>query len=284
VIVPQLVYAISTDGAAHGAYSTETVWNQSTYTIIGLAPGTYFVYSARRPITIVAGDKVVGALYSTYVTCGLAATCSTHTPLKVTVTANATTPAIDPTDWYLSDAQVPAPPAAIVPADPGLVPDPGTYASARDAAIGATRQAEDALLVESLAACPANRACVSIGVEHDGTSAAYFVGAGGSNSDEVPCGALVFKDAAGWHVLRHECGGPVFPAVGGSGQVFLGLGATGCANVRSAPGAAGKVVGCIAAGTSVQLDNGPVYSPLSGSDGVWWHITGRGWMADDFLR
>src|SRR6267143_6462154 len=45
-VAPQLVYAISTAGASHGAYSTETVAGQFSYTINGVAPGEYFVFSA----------------------------------------------------------------------------------------------------------------------------------------------------------------------------------------------------------------------------------------------
>jgi hypothetical protein len=45
-VAPLLVYAISTAGASHGAYSTETVAGQLSYTINGVAPGEYFVFSA----------------------------------------------------------------------------------------------------------------------------------------------------------------------------------------------------------------------------------------------
>src|SRR6266581_5427713 len=45
-VAPQLIYAISTAGASRGAYSTETVAGQFSYTIEGVAAGEYFVYSA----------------------------------------------------------------------------------------------------------------------------------------------------------------------------------------------------------------------------------------------
>jgi len=281
--VPQLVYAISTAGPSHGAYSTETVWNQPNFGITGIAPGTYFVYSTRRPVAVTTDGKVLGALYSTYVKCGLGAGCSTHTPLEVIVTAGGS-PNADPIDWYLPDGKVPAPPSSIVPTDPGLITPAAAYDSAREAAIAVTRQAEDALLVERIDMCPTGRACISIGDEHDGTSAAYFIGYGGSSALYVPCGAFVFKDDTGWHGLRHACGQTVFPAIGRTGHVFLGLGATGCANFRSAPGAAGKVIGCLPAGTAVKVNMEPVYSPFPGTNGLWWHVYSRGWMADDFLR
>jgi hypothetical protein len=74
----------------------------------------------------------------------------------------------------------------------------------------------------------------------------------------------------------------VWPAVGASGLVSLGLWAQDqCANVRSTP--AGSVVGRIKDGTVVKLDGGPDYMPMSGMDSLWWHVAGKGWMADDFL-
>lgn len=280
--MPQLVYAISTAGAARGAYSTETVWNQPNYLITGVAPGTYFVYSTRRSVASTTDGKVIGALYSTYVKCGLGAGCSSHTPLEVIVTAGQTA-AADPIDWYVPDGKVPAPPPSVVPTDSGLITPAAAYDSAREAATALTRQSEDVLLVEEMQECPPGRACISIGIEHDGTSAAYFIGAGGSVAAQVPCGAYAFKDADGWHGLRHSCGG-MYPVIGNWGHVFLGLGATGCANFRSAPGAAGKVLGCLPAGTLVKVNMEPVYSKFVGTDGVWWHLYSHGWMADDFLR
>jgi hypothetical protein len=116
-----------------------------------------------------------------------------------------------------------------------------------------------------------------------GSKAAYFVGTAGTNGNWLECGTYVYETAAGWSGLRRSCRpGAVWPAVGASGYVSLGLGAQDqCANVRSVP--AGSVVGCIKDGTLVKLDGGPAYMPMSGMDGLWWHVAGKGWMADDFL-
>jgi hypothetical protein len=62
------------------------------------------------------------------------------------------------------------------------------------------------------------------------------------------------------------------------------LGSTDCVNVRDAPGPKGAVVGCVKSGTVVQIDGGPVYSPMASINGVWWHLAGRGWIADTYLR
>jgi hypothetical protein len=57
--------------------------------------------------------------------------------------------------------------------------------------------------------------------------------------------------------------------------------------VRAAPAKTAKVVACLASGTDVRLDDGPVYVaagiPASTLD-VWWHIAGRGWMVHLYLR
>ena len=285
-IIPQLVYAISTAGPAYGAYSTETTLNQASYTIQGIAPGTYFVYSAVRPLACYTPTGgVVAAAYTDFVKCGLVNGCSAHTLLAVTVRSNATTSGIDVEDWY-GDAPTffPAPPPEIVPSRPPVrISDP-PYTSAREAAVAIVMERQMELLQATMTTCPVNRACQSIGEEHDGTQAAYFIGAAGSNADILACGTYVYKDSSGWRGLRWQCAGSVFPAVGQSGAVWLGMGETSCVNVRTSPGSNGVVVGCLNAGTAVRLDDGPVYSPMSSMNGVWWHVAGRGWMADDYIR
>lgn len=284
VIFPQLVYAISTAGPSHGAYSSETVWNQSNYTMKGVAAGTYFVYATNRPVECREGGQVLGAVYSSAVPCGLSVTCTNHAPLKVTVRVGTTTTGIDPIDWYTDTALMPPPPLSVVPADPPLQAAAKSYASAREAAVGIERSLHSALFVDALEACPQNRACIWVGTEHDGTSAAYFVGSGGSNGNWSVCTAYVYRDSAGWHGFRFDYCEGAFPAVGESGLVFVGLGSTECVNVRDAPGPKGAVVGCVKSGTVVQIDGGPVYSPMASINGVWWHLAGRGWIADTYLR
>jgi hypothetical protein len=288
VIVAQLVYAISTAGASRGAYSTETAFNQATYTIRGIAPGTYYVYSARRPLECGENGVFVGASFSDAVKCGLSVSCTSHKPVPVIVKASATTVGIDPIDYYSPDGRVPMPPSWIVPYHASVPTTGPIYTSARAAAAPTSQEQETAVLVDTMTTCPVNQACTSVGVEHDGTQAAYFVGTAGSNGNLIACGAYVSHDRAGWHRLRRDCPGygAVFPAVGQSGTVQLGFQnrSTGdCANVRSLPSPSGKVIACLADGAGVRLDGGPVYAPSASSDGVWWHIAGLGWMADDFF-
>lgn len=280
---PQLVYAISTSGPSHAAYSTETVAGQSSYSIKGVAPGEYHVFAAVRPLVCKEGGTVVGAPYSDFWKCGATPACGTHGPAQVIVKVSATTDRVDPADWFTSDKTVPAPPPEIVskppPQSAGKI-----YASAREAAAATARAHAAALMVDSMANCPVNRACISIGNQHDGTQSAYFNGEGGSNADVLACMTYVVHDPAGWRGVRSQCPA-VFPAVGQSGMVWLGgVTAGSCgANVRSSPGPTGKVVACLQHHTGVSIDGGPVYAPMSSMDGIWWHLAGQGWMADDLL-
>jgi hypothetical protein len=286
VLVAQLVYAISEFGPAHGAYSTETVTNQGSYSISGVAPGTYFVYSTVRPLACLTprGGIFAGA-YTDFVKCGLDYRCPSHKLIPVTVRSNTTALGIDPEDWYDSQSNFAPPPAGIVPTDPSLQVSKPPFSSARAAAIAIATEHEAAILQDTIATCPRNRACLAIGVEHDGSQAAYFVGAAGSNGNILACAAYVYNDSSGWRSLRWRCGSGIFPAVGRSGIVFLGMGITaGCVNVRKSPGSGGAVVSCVKVGTGVRVDGGPVYAPLASMDGTWWHVAGRGWMADDYLR
>ena len=217
--------------------------------------------------------------------CGLDVSCTNHKPLRVTVKAGVTATNIDPDDEF-SDDPIPAPPSWIVPPVPQIPPAAKGYESARAAAVaGSTSQTT--LVVDSMAACPVNRACTAVGVEHDGTQAAYFIGVAGSNRDLIACGVYVIHIQAGWQPLSQDCGYPmIFPAVGQSGPVGLGFENRhpgDCANVRTLPGPTGKVVACLPDGTQVRLDSGPAYVPLATTNGLWWHIAGRGWMVDDFL-
>jgi len=167
--------------------------------------------------------------------------------------------------------------------DPPLPPAGQTYASAREAAVATARAHAAATLVDTMAACPVNRACISIGAEYDGTQSAYFAGEGGSNADVLACMTYVVHDPTGWRGVRSQCPA-VFPAVGKSGMVWLGGVTASCgANVRSSPGLQGKVVVCLQHHTGVSIDGGPAYAPMSSMDGIWWHLAGQGWMADDFL-
>jgi hypothetical protein len=178
---------------------------------------------------------------------------------------------------------VPVPPVEIV-SEPSPPFAGKTFASAREAALATARAHAQALIVESTAACPVNRACITIGTEHGGTQSAYFDGRGGSNADVLDCLTYVVHDSGGWRGVRSQCPAG-FPVVGKSGFVWLGGVTPGkCgANVRTSPGPAGKVVTCLQHHTLVSIDAGPAYAPMSSTDGIWWHLAGKGWMADDFL-
>ena len=287
MLFPQLIYAISTAGASHGAYSVETNWSQSNFTIKGIPPGSYYVYATNRPVQVPILGCVNGALYSAAVKCGLNVSCTNHSPLRVAVKAGVTAVNIDPGDYFTADALVPAPPAWIVPPNPPTQPALKGYASARAAAMAGSAS-QTTLVVDSMAACPVNRACTAVGVEHDGIDAAYFIGFVGSNKNLIACGTYVVRERAGWRPMSQNCpgGGPIFPAIGQTGSVGLGFQnrAPGdCANVRTLPGPTGKVIACLRDGTQVRLDTGPAYVPMANTNGLWWHIAGKGWMADDFL-
>lgn len=286
MLFPQLVYAISTAGASHGAYSVETNWSQVNFTIKGVPPGSYYVYATNRVVQAPERGCVQGTLYSVASKCGYGDSCTNHNPQPVTVKAGATIVNIDPGDYGSDDALVPAPPSWIVPPAPRFPPAAKGYASARAAAVAGSAS-QTTLVVDSMATCPMNRACTAVGVEHDGAQAAYFIGVAGSNRDWIACGTYVIHNQAGWQPLSQDCGRAIiFPAVGQSGPVELGFENRhpgDCANVRTLPGPTGKVVACLPDGTQVRLDGGPAYAPLATTNGLWWHIAGRGWMVDDFL-
>jgi len=79
----------------------DTMQNQGSYQITGLAPGLYHVVAYTMDGTAAGG-------YTQMVPCGLLATCTDHTLLDVEVKAGEDTPNINPGDWY-------APPDAFPP-------------------------------------------------------------------------------------------------------------------------------------------------------------------------
>lgn len=279
-VAPQLVYAISTAGPSHGAYATEIVAGQYSYSIKGVAPGAYYVYTAVRPLVCKGQGLVLGASYSAFMKCGGDPKCA-HGPIPVIVTAGASTDRVDPGDWYTSNKTVPAPPIEIVHSAPQSASK--RYGSAREAAVATASAHAAAMVVDGMATCPVNRACITVGNQHDGTQAAYFDGEGGSNGERLACLTYVVHDPNGWRGVRSQCPAST-PVVGQSAMVWLGGVGAGCgANVRSAPGPSGKVVGCLQHHTRVSIDAGPVYVPMSSTDGIWWHLASKGWMADNFL-
>jgi uncharacterized protein YraI len=109
--VPLVVYAIRVDRTpsyrvVHYVYSLTT--QITTYTMLGIEPGTYVVIAA--PVDE-KGQPKAGALLGSYtpaVGCGLTANCTDHSPMKVTVGAGATSRGIDILDWPEQPKSFPA--------------------------------------------------------------------------------------------------------------------------------------------------------------------------------
>jgi hypothetical protein len=272
----------------------ESVVGQQHFTMLGLPPGDYFVLTVpRMPVragsTGSSAPTRFGAAYTKGVLCGLSVDCTDHSLVPVHVVAQVDTANIDPGDWYAPEGAY-----AFVP-DGGpprltLAAPPATFTSSEAAAIDEGQMGTGGRYVQSRQGCPINVACVWFNAGHLGQNAAYFTGDAGTNSDTQSCAFYVVgSDAAGWRPFDWRCrtAPAAFPARGSTGNVALGMGETGCVNVHSAPAKSAKVVACLAGGTNVRLDDGPVYvgasNPPSTLD-VWWHIAGRGWMVHQYLR
>lgn len=131
--------------------------------------------------------------------------------------------------------------------------------------------------------------CLTGGGVTLGTGAAYVsfenYGVGGGAS----CLVYLFKDNSGWHVRDRACTQNIgLPARGKDDVVQNVPGA--CANFHSSPGRTTRVMGCLAADNALfTLDDGPVYVPeADAADNLpfgtlWWHVSGKGWIAHDFL-
>ena len=301
-IPPMVVYAIPVNDirasvvrASATCYGTvETVTNQQTFHILGLAPGSYYVLATWLPAVAAASDprlasagRTFGGAYTNAVACGLQYTCTDHSLIPVAVQAGRVTSGVAVTDWYSEGTFPSIPTNAVQPARLG--PQPAAYASARDAAIYSVQVATGAKYVQS--ACPANHACVSLGDQYPGTDSTYFLGTAGSNTDLRGCAAYVSMFDTGWHWDDVVCKShsPVFPSVGVDGVVAGYIGDTGCVNIRRTAGRAGAIVGCLNFGSKVTIDGGPTLLPESDSsleltDRLWWHLQGLGWMVHRYLR
>jgi hypothetical protein len=283
------IYAITTDGRRF--YVTQSVEFQTTYTLVGIAPGDYFVLlTGRRPITTgqrADSERRFGATYSRAVPCGLSVECTDHSLLVVHVSAGSKLAGIDPADFYGAPYdRYPLVPTS-GPAQPDLGTPPATFPTAQDAAIFLGRQSTAGRYVASAGECMVNVACFWFTANATGTQAAYYLGAGGSNNDTVLCRFYLTGSGAVWKTFDHRCGGANFPAVGASGRVALGLGETGCVNVHSSPSLSSSVAACLDGGSTVTIDGGPYFAPGSGDDPFkwyWWHIAGKGWMVHTYLR
>ncbi|MGB3701500.1 MAG: LysM domain-containing protein [Anaerolineales bacterium] len=99
-IPPLTIFAVRIDNGLSTYYSIDTVADQSSYAI-EVDPGIYNVFAYR--------DDFAGG-YTKYVTCGMGASCSDHSPLPVVVTAGDTIQDIDLSDWYAPAGTFPARP------------------------------------------------------------------------------------------------------------------------------------------------------------------------------
>jgi hypothetical protein len=84
----------------------DTIQNQSTYQISGLAPGKYHVVAY-------AGGSLAGG-YTPAVACGLSVDCTDHSLIDVAVFAATDTSNIDPADWYAPENSFPPMPGVNV--------------------------------------------------------------------------------------------------------------------------------------------------------------------------
>lgn len=86
----------------------------SLYTMAAVEPGVYLVVAFVEG----QGSGLAGA-YTAAAACGLGASCTDHSPLRVMVRAGETATGIDVTDWYGAPAGFPPRPAGSEPFRPG---------------------------------------------------------------------------------------------------------------------------------------------------------------------
>jgi hypothetical protein len=143
---------------------------------------------------------------------------------------------------------------------------------------------EKALGMKDWSVCSNGQACFKASTASAamvGTNAGVFDGGYGlypGGGLGAACWVFVYRDSSGWHYLNSGCA-QNDGFVPGSSDTGAHVFVTGCANFRATPALTGKVLGCLGNGTVVNVDSAPVFQ-----DGhIWWHLTGRGWMAHDYL-
>ena len=128
--------------------------------------------------------------------------------------------------------------------------------------------------------CSGSQTCFVVGSPSRamvGSNAGTFYAqvGGASGGGGAACFVFLYDDAAGWHYVNVRCAQATGDIPGPQDLVKV----SGCANVRDAPGLSSHVVACLSNGTVVDVDSAPIYV-----DGhIWWHLSGRGWMAHEFL-
>ena len=99
VLPAQTIYSIATDRSRF--YMVETAFGQRTYTMLGVAPGDYYVFSVAPDFLPYQASSSARsqsgyrfpAGYTKAVPCGLSISCTDHTPISVHVAGGATTSA-----------------------------------------------------------------------------------------------------------------------------------------------------------------------------------------------
>ena len=279
-IVAQDVYAISID--ARSFYATQTATGQSQWTILGIPPGQYYLYSAARHPND-HGLRHFAAGYTVAVACGLSVSCVDHSPVAVTVRSGSDTGDVEIFDWYSTD--FPLVPMAGPPA-PFLQAPPISFGTAADAAAYLGVQATDAPQVAGPAECPVNRACFWLASSRTGPGAAYYVAMAGSNGLSVSCGLYLVGGGSSWRTLQAICRAS-FPMVGASVTVRHGPpDQTGCLKVHEQPILSSPVTACLADGSVELIDDGPTYvatGAANQTDDFWWHLAGSGWIMHTYV-
>ncbi len=96
-----VVYAIRMDTNELHSYSVRARENQGSFTIVGVPPGVYTV------VAYLESDPARAGAYSEFVLCGLAATCSNHSLVSITVRATETVQGVRVLDWYAPQGTFP---------------------------------------------------------------------------------------------------------------------------------------------------------------------------------
>jgi hypothetical protein len=143
---------------------------------------------------------------------------------------------------------------------------------------------ERALGYKDWSVCSNGENCFRVGAEPSGmvgTNAGVLNGGYGQYPGGglgAACWIFLYHDTGGWHFLSFGCA-QNSGFTPGSADTGTHVYVNGCANYRTGPSLTATVLGCLAKGTVVNVDSAPVYADAH----VWWHLTGRGWMAHDYL-
>lgn len=115
-VPPLAVFAIRVDdpGTYRVLHTERVPPGSSSYTMSAVEPGVYSV------VGYVEGQaSTLAGAYTAAAACGLGASCTDHTVVRVTVRAGETATGIDVRDWYAAPGAFPARPAGSEPLRPG---------------------------------------------------------------------------------------------------------------------------------------------------------------------